>query len=67
VLVETLKDDVANDFLQKAADIADQLSIDREPAFYGSEDSPAEELFDREDTEEILRNAEFVINYVVER
>lgn len=66
VLVEELKDELDINSLQKAADISDQLAVDREPAFYGSEDIPAEELFDEEDAKNIFENARFVINFVHE-
>lgn len=66
VLVEELKDELDINFLQKAADVSDQLAVDREPAFYGSEDAPAEELFDEEDAKNILENARFVIDFVDE-
>jgi len=64
VLVESLKDDIDITILQRAADISDQLAIDREPSFYGSEDLPAEELYDMEDAEESISNARFVIDLV---
>lgn len=66
VLIETLKGELDMGSLQKAADIADQLAIDREPSFYGSEDVPAEELFDEEDARDSMENANFVINYINE-
>ncbi len=66
VFVETLKGDIDIDILQRAADISDQLAINREPSFYGSEDLPAEELYDKDDAEESIRNARFVINMVKE-
>lgn len=66
VLVETLKGDINIAILQRAADISDQLAIDREPSFYGSEDLSAKELYDMEDAEESIRNARFVIDLVKE-
>lgn len=64
LLIEELKDEIAPDFLNKAAGISDLLAIDREPSFYGSEDAPAEELFDEEDAREVLRNAGNIIAFI---
>lgn len=64
VLIEVLKGEVDNNFLQQAANLSDQLADLREPSFYGSEDARAEEIFDEEDTKEILENAAYVVNFV---
>lgn len=66
VLIEELKGELDIDFLQKAADISDQLAIDREPSFYGSDHSPAEDLFHEDDAKDVLTNSSFVINFVNE-
>jgi HEPN domain-containing protein len=66
VIIETLKDDLDMDFLQRAADISDQLAIDREPSFYGSEDTPAERLFEEDDAKESVEGADFVIKFINE-
>lgn len=67
VLVDTLKDsDIDIVILQKVADISDQLAIDREPSFYGSEEGLTRELFDEDDATGALENAKFVIRFVTE-
>ncbi len=64
VLVETLKTDMDVVLLQKAADISDQLAIDREPSFYGSEDASAESLYEKDDAENALSGAGFIFSLV---
>lgn len=66
ILVETFTDELDTNFLQKAADLSDQLAIDREASFYGSEDVTAEELFDEDDAKDILEKTKYIINYVHE-
>jgi HEPN domain-containing protein len=51
--------------LGKIALISDTLAFDREPSFYGSpEGTPAAKLFDQDDAEEAIGNAEWVINII---
>lgn len=64
VLMEALKNEIDNNFLQKAANLSDHLADLREPSFYGSEDVSAEGLFDEEDAKEILKNTTYVINFI---
>jgi len=65
VLVDVLVGDIDPIIVQKAADISDQLAIDREPSFYGSEDTPAEKLFDEEDARDVIEKAESVMVFVL--
>ena len=64
VLFETLKNEIDNNFLQKAVNLSDQLADLREPSFYGSEDASAEGLFDEEDAKVVLENARFVVDFI---
>jgi len=66
IFIETFTDELDINFLQKAADLSDQLAIDREPSFYGSEDVTAEELFDEEDAKDVLEKTKYIIDYVNE-
>lgn len=53
---------LADDVIQTLADFSDALSLDREPAFYGTHDGvPASELFDEEDAKDALRKAEWIL------
>ena len=65
VLVDVLMGDIDPIIVQKVADISDQLAIDREPSFYGSEDTPAEKLFDEEDARDVIEKAESVMGFVL--
>jgi HEPN domain-containing protein len=53
---------LADEAIQTLADYSDSLSLDREPAFYGTHDGiPASELFDEEDAKDALRKAEWIL------
>lgn len=53
---------LADDAIETLADYSDSLSLDREPAFYGTHDGiPASELFDEEDANDALRKAEWIL------
>jgi HEPN domain-containing protein len=64
VLIGALNNEVDNNFLQRAVNLSDLLADIREPSFYGSNEGLASDLFDREDAEDILKEARFVINFV---
>lgn len=64
ILVESLKDEMDSDFLLKAADVSDQLALDRELSFYGSEEAPADKLFTEDEVKEIMVDVGFIINQV---
>lgn len=51
--------------IEKLAYYSDALSLDREPAFYGTPDGiPASELFDQEDARESLQKADWILGVV---
>lgn len=56
-----LKINIHAKVLKKLAEISDQLALDRETAFYGSEQESPEELFERDDALEALTNCEYVL------
>ena len=51
--------------LERMAYISDSLGFERETSFYGSLDGiPARELYDKEDAEESLKNAEWLVKKI---
>ncbi len=64
LLDSNLKYEIDSDTLGKLADISDQLAIDREISFYGSEEELAVNLFERDDAKEALQSAGFVVSPV---
>lgn len=51
--------------LEKLAYYSDSLSLDREPAFYGSrEGMPASALFDEEDAQEAIQKTEWIVGQI---
>lgn len=64
LLSPALEGKVEAGVLKKLAAISDQLALDRETAFYGSEEESAQELFEQNDAEEALENCNFVLKEV---
>ncbi len=65
VLLESpLKDKIESETLRKMAQITDDLSEDREIAFYGTETEAPEELFSKSDAEEVISNSEFIFSNI---
>lgn len=64
LLSPSLKEKVNLDVLKKLAAISDQLALDRETAFYGSEEESPQELFEKDDAEEALANCDYVLKEV---
>lgn len=51
--------------LEKLAYYSDSLSLDREPAFYGSREGlPARALFDEEDAQEAIQKTEWIVGQI---
>ncbi|MCL0083554.1 hypothetical protein M1N77_03415 [Thermodesulfovibrionales bacterium] len=46
------------------AQITDDLSANREIAFYGTETEAPEELFSKSDAEEVISNSEFIFSNI---
>ncbi len=65
VLLESnLRADVSLKTLKRLAEISDELAREREPAFYGSEEGPAEELFTKADAEDALAMAAYTLDVI---
>ncbi len=59
-----LKDKVDPKVLKTIARITDMLALEREVAFYGTEQKPAQELFTNTDAESAIEDSRFVINAI---
>ncbi|MCL0096755.1 HEPN domain-containing protein [Thermodesulfovibrionales bacterium] len=65
VLLESpLKEKIESETLKKMAQITDDLSANREIAFYGTETEAPEELFSKSDAEEVISNSEFIFSNI---
>ncbi|MEK6776716.1 MAG: HEPN domain-containing protein [bacterium] len=65
VLLESnLHDDIPRDTLERMSEISDELARERESAFYGSEEGPAEELFTKVDAEEAITMAAYTLDVI---
>ncbi len=65
ILIESsLKDVVPTGVLKRVAEISDELAREREAAFYGTEEGPAEELFTEADAREALGMVEYVFDFI---
>ncbi|MGQ3684154.1 MAG: HEPN domain-containing protein [Candidatus Loosdrechtia sp.] len=64
LLESSLKDAVPMDVLKRVAELSDELAREREPAFYGTEEGTAEELFTESDAREAMGMVEYVFDFI---
>lgn len=50
--------------MKRVAELSDELAREREPAFYGTEEGTAEELFTESDAREALGMVEYVFDFI---
>ena len=62
----SIRDEAPVDVLKKVAEISDELAREREPAFYGTEEGTAEELFTESDAGDALGMMRYVFDFVNE-